>query len=166
MHPVEPTNGNNRFGFQPNPHQRHHPPLMQSSYYPPGVPQPLMQSTSRNHHPPMNRYPPPPTRPFDLPPHPMSMGNAGLHPPNSNYNPYMYESDERQSMRRGKGDTTMMGTNLNNNRRGIESNGKTKMNNNSSKSNKNSSGNCYKSLFHYFFLNHFLYRYESIIIRT
>lgn len=48
----------------------------------------------------MNRYPPPP-RPYDMPPHPMSMGHPGSMPPNSNYNQYKYESEEHAAMRRG-----------------------------------------------------------------
>jgi hypothetical protein len=154
MHPVESASGNGRFSFPHNPHQRHHPPLMQPPYYPPGPPQPLMQSTARNHHP-INRYPPP-TRPFDLP-HPMQpIGNAGLHPSNSNnYNQFKYESEERLAVRRAIGDTTSIGTNPSNNRRGgsqqTESNGKTKMNNNPLKSNTKSSGNSAIHIYLYLF---------------
>jgi hypothetical protein len=82
----------------------------------------------------------------------MAMNNAGLHPPNPNYNQYKYESEERLTMRRGKGDTPMMGTNPNNNNnrrvggsQQIDSNGKPKLNNNPSKPNPKSSGNSYKS---------------------
>jgi hypothetical protein len=139
MHPVEPTNAAGRFNFQHNSHQRH-PPLMHAPYYPQAPPQPLMQSASRTHHhpPPINRYPPP-VRPFDLPPHPMAMANAGPYPPNSNYSQFKYESEEHLAMRRAK-----TGTNTNNNRRDgsqqTEPNGKKKINN-PSKSNTKSSGN-------------------------
>jgi hypothetical protein len=137
MHPVESANAGGRFNFPQNTHQRHHPPLMHASYYPPAGPQPLMQTPTRSHHP-INRYPPP-TRPFDLPPHPMAMPpNPGPYPANANYNQFKYESEEHQAMRRAK-----TGTNTNNNRRGgpqqTDPNAKKKISN-PPKSNTKSSG--------------------------
>jgi hypothetical protein len=138
MHPVEPTNAGGRFNFPHNSHQRHHPPLMHPPYYPPTAPQPLMQSASRSHHHPINRYPPP-VRPFDIPPHPMTLANTGPYPPNSNYNQFKYESEEHLAMRREK-----PGINTHNNQRvgsqQTEPNGKKKINN-PSKSTTKSSGN-------------------------
>jgi hypothetical protein len=147
MHPGDSTNAGGRFNYPQNPHQRNHPPLMHSSYYPPAGPQPLMQTATRSHHP-INRYPPP-TRPYELPPHPMGMPpNQGPYPPNANYNQFKYESEEHQSMRRGKpGTNTNNNNNNNNNRRGgpqaADPNAKKKMPN-PQKSNSKSSG---KSLF-------------------
>ena len=146
MHPVEPTSVPSPFSFPHNPHQRHRSPLMHPSYYTQGPPpQPLMQSVSRSHHQQssINRYPPPVRLPFDLPSYPMSIGNVGAHLPNSNYNQYRYESEERLSMRRTNRGTSVATTNTNNNRRGVlqqaGSNGKNKTNN-PPKSNMKSSG--------------------------